>query len=274
MANKQKPLYFFLHIPKTGGTSIAKVLNRLYRSRYIPLENGTNEENRIAVINILKNEPNRYDVIGGHVGGFGIHEGSQRPVRYLTILRDPGARAISLYYMIMRVKTHRRHAQFQQYGSIEEGLTHIGSNLQTRVLAGIPKDTVVTAEHLELAKRNIEEWFDAVAILERFDESLILMRRALGWKTLVIAPPHENAGKNRPKALPESVIQLANDLNAYDTELYEFANALMDKRIRELGFTYRSDALQVWARREFRTFKATVKKRLKRGTPPKAAKGA
>ena len=92
MANKQKPLYFFLHIPKTGGTSIAKVLNRLYRSRYIPLENGTNEENRIAVINILKTEPNRYDAIGGHVGGIGIPEGSQRPVRYRTNLRDPGPR--------------------------------------------------------------------------------------------------------------------------------------------------------------------------------------
>lgn len=266
MTDQQKPLYFFLHIPKTGGTSLSDLLDRIYAPRYVRVMHSTNRENWERVASILQNEPDRYDAIGTHVAGFGIHTVSARPVRYVTVLREPAARVISLYYKIIRNEDDRRHDQFQQYEDVAEGLQHLGVNLQTRVIAGVPPAETVTAEHLAVAKRNLETWFDGVAILERFEESLIVMRRALGWKRPVMTPPRSNVGKNRPKTLPESVRQMARDLNSLDGQLYVFANELLDRRIRELGFTYRRDLMEMRARRMVSRLKSAVRRGRAKGT--------
>ena len=50
-----------------------------------------------------------------------------------------------------------------------------------------------TSDMLERAKRHIEERFSFVGITERFDESLVLLRRTFAWK-----PPYYVAANVTP----------------------------------------------------------------------------
>lgn len=97
----------------------------------------TNQQNWETVCALLRDEPYRYDAIATHVHGFGIHTCSQRPVRYLTILRAPADRMISKYYKILRLEHHPRHAMFKALCGPEEAVQHIGGNLQMRTTAGV-----------------------------------------------------------------------------------------------------------------------------------------
>src|SRR5437667_105406 len=57
-------------------------------------------------------------------------------------------------------------------------------NDQTRQLAGkcgIPKARTSAEEMLRIAKRNLTEHFTVVGVTEKFDRSLLLMKRCLGW---------------------------------------------------------------------------------------------
>ncbi|MCU0463590.1 MAG: sulfotransferase family protein [Anaerolineae bacterium] len=266
MNMSERPLYFFLHIPKTGGSSFGVVLNRVYQPERIKVyQKQSNDENWEAIRHTLSQEALSYDMLQAHVPKFGIHEFSPRPMRYVTILRDPVARIISDYYYILRTTTHRRHDEFKRFGSLEDALPYVGANLQTRVISGsVARGTPVTAADLVIAKRNLEEHFAVVALLERFDESLILMRHLLGWSSLVMTPPHKNVATNRPSSVSDAELKLAAELNQYDQELYNFANNLMDRRIREVGLPYWRDRLIVQARRKFYSLRQAVKNALLR----------
>ena len=97
-------LYVFMHLPKTGGTTINghlydhmawddEVLHLgKWGNRYREREGRPSLEQRSA------EERSRVRVITGHGTYFGIHQMfGDRPPRYLTIVRDPADRIVSTY---------------------------------------------------------------------------------------------------------------------------------------------------------------------------------
>jgi hypothetical protein len=204
-----------------------------------------------------------YEMLQGHFTQFGVHQFSTRPMKYITILRDPVDRIISYYYHIIRSARHPQHEEIKRFSNLEEALPFVGADLQTRVLSGTARPgSPLTPNDLAAAKRNLEEHFAVVALLERFDESLILMRHALGWQKLMITPPLKNVATNRPHEVSESALKLAADLSRYDQELYAFANTLMDRQIRQIGLPYWRDRIEMQGRRTFYRFRMGVKQAL------------
>ncbi len=89
---------------------------------------------------------------------------------------------------------------------------------------------------LEQAIANLERHFCVVGLQERFDESVVLLRRALGWKI----PPlyrRRNVGR-RPSAeagLSAETLRIVQEHNALDLQLYEYALARLERTIHEQG---------------------------------------
>ncbi len=88
----------FLHIPKTAGTT----LNRIIEWQYNPLSIFTMDPYRIrATPERLKQLPEarrrRLRMVRGHFY-YGVHEYLPQGSTYITMLREPVARFLSSYY--------------------------------------------------------------------------------------------------------------------------------------------------------------------------------
>jgi hypothetical protein len=146
-------------------------------------------------------------------------------------LRAPAERAVSQYYQIVRRATNRHHAEFiRDRVGIEEGLRRVTDNVQVRYLATCRPGEPCTREHLERAKQRLETDFAVLGLQARFDESLVLLKRAFDWPLPVYC--RRNVGANRPPRIAPAVLALARDLHRLDVELYAFAEALFAARLR------------------------------------------
>jgi hypothetical protein len=220
----------FIHIPKTAGTTLHKVISHQYSPREILIRHDADGPLSEAIPSGAKPPA----VVMGHlsVGLHRYHPG----VRYITCLREPVARLVSHYHHGLNDPTHYLHDAIHRDGLdlaayAASGLSGELSNGMTRMLAGVEdfRGTVVDRAVLELAKRNIEEHFEAVLLSERFDEGLVLLACKRGWRT-----PWYMRRKvgNYPTAAstpdPETRRRV-EDHNAFDVELYAWARERFER---------------------------------------------
>ena len=91
----------------------------------------------------------------------------------------------------------------------------------------------VTEDDLARAKRNLDR-FLVIGLTERFDESFILIRRALGWRL----PMYESAERQQGGAsgtADSGAIELIRERNRFDLALYEHAAEAVRRRRGEPG---------------------------------------
>ena len=110
------------------------------------------------------------------------------PVRYVTMLREPVARVVSLYkYLMAHTNSPAWFKPPHSNLSLEEfvtgGFSRHACNGQVRFLTGQLDAESVSYGLFETALRNIDESFISVGITERFDESLMLFRENLAWRS-------------------------------------------------------------------------------------------
>src|SRR5947209_2429097 len=101
----------FLHVPKTGGTTFRKILERSYSGEAVLTLKGadyTADFENFA--NSAESERRRYRLIQGHLY-FGFHDLVPGDSSYVVWLRDPIARALSFY---AHVTTHSDHYLHQR----------------------------------------------------------------------------------------------------------------------------------------------------------------
>jgi hypothetical protein len=223
----------FLHIPKTAGTT----LNRIIEWQYSPFEIFTMDPYRIrATPERLKRFPEgrrrRLRVVRGHMF-YGIHECLPQGATYFTMLRDPVARVLSAYYFILRrpLNPFHRKVKKERLG-IEDCLRLFSqrNNLQCRLIAGV-KDTAIADERLlDKAKENLTKSFSVIGISERFEESLMLMATTFNWEI----PFYKNwkVSKTRPQIGPGTV-EMIRDHNRLDVDLYEFGKRLFEESLQK-----------------------------------------
>jgi hypothetical protein len=256
----------FLHIPKTGGSTLRKIIDRQYPTnetlRCYYQKQGISLQSALEEMNGVPQErATQVNVILGHVG-YGIHEHLPWTCSYFTILRDPVERFLSGYYHILRDSDHKFHAEVQgmtikEFISKEElkveaarvNAVNALDNLQTRLLSGeavdrelsdnVPPYEPCTSAMLEQAKKNLEKCV-AVGLSERFDDSLMLFRQRLGWSNAYYV--RSNVGWNRkPNERPSAeTIRCLEEYNQMDLELYSYAKRRFESAIAEQGFMFKS----------------------------------
>jgi hypothetical protein len=247
----------FLHVPKTAGTTLNQILWRQYQSRIVhriqKIIPGRSVEDFRAM---TEAEKSRVRIVTGHID-FGFHEFLPRPCEYITILRDPVDRIISHYYYVSRDPNHYLYPEVKGRkltlaDYVRSGLTPELDNAQVKQIAGeFVGYGQCTRGHLERAKRNITDHFVVAGLSERFDETLLLLKRQLHWS----APYYvkENVTPNRPSRdnIDPAARRAIEEVNALDMELWEFVRNRMDQQIAAYGEAFARD-LDAFRRRNAR----------------------
>jgi hypothetical protein len=239
----ERPVVIFLHIGKTAGTTMRHILRRQFPSteilliqnrilRTLPGDRGrpSRELSIEYFANLPEEERARARLIIAHTV-FGLHRFVPHPATYLTLLRDPVALTISQYSYVARNPRHplhtelvERHPTLEHY--VRSGVAIETDNSQTRAISGDIGTPFggCTEKMLETAKRNIEQHFSLVGLTERFDESLLLMRRTFGWSHLYYVRANVTP-QSRKEGVSPATQRMIEEQNRLDAELYAWAAA-------------------------------------------------
>ena len=220
----------FVHIPKTAGTTLHKVISHQYHRGKIFIRHDT--EGPPSAELAARIEAQGASVVMGHFS-VGLHEFIPS-LRYVTCLRDPITRLISHYRHALYDPTHYLHREAKSLTLAEyvsSGLSGELSDGMTRMLAGMEDfhHGVVGEETLNLAFSNLETLFAAIIPSERFDEGIMLLARDLGWKTPFYL--RRKVG-HHPGTTPldTKTIRAIEEHNRHDRQLYDLCSARFAQR--------------------------------------------
>ena len=243
-----KPCVVFMHVPKTGGQTLeSPLIWNFQESERIHLDILDRRLDE-AMYSIPLERRSSARLVWGHLP-YGVHLYMPQRCEYITILREPIARVVSVFKYILRTRDHVLHdrvategIRFEEYleSGMDKGQTE---NSQTRQLSG-RQSGVLDGAALREAKHNLEAAL-VVGLTERFEETFVLLRRTLGLRmpfyiTRNISPPYE---------VSDRAVELARERNELDIELYGFARELF---ATQLSRQDRSFSLEVSANRALR----------------------
>ena len=233
----QKPIVF-IHIPRTGGTSLHEMLtNKITGQRPCPARF------YFDLRLYSREELQKYNLFSGHFGVEDCHLIDQP--RYITLLRDPVDRVISLYTLWnAQVGIYRGTPRTDQnYAGVQLAInTTIDdfvrttnpkilskiSNTQSRfILSGIGKDSFNenlgenTVEKVIERLENEFAWYGTIEQLSANDKDL--------WKRLDVKtiddslPPHLNQITDLNKIdVSEETIDYIMSINQFDRALHQY----------------------------------------------------
>ena len=245
---------FFIHLAKTGGTTIESLLRETY-----------GEENVCPYAydsEFLENANSRlpYKVFIGH-NPYYVSQVLPKPVFIFTFLRNPLDRVISAYNHIRRDTAHEFHKRLGVSGDlvkdfIENPRLPQACNAQTRSLGAdadfaaavravrrgaadadkiyqqilAARHAAPMAEVFQTARERLAR-MDFVGITERFEESVRLLFSLLDSfyekpiPVLNKAPRHNRVDLGDFSA---EQLRITRDANTYDARLHEFAQRRLD----------------------------------------------
>jgi len=233
----------FLHLPRTAGTTLHRIIERQYDPNSIYTIDGVNsEQSCMHFRKIPPHHKTHIKVLKGHME-FGMHEFLPNPATYVTLLRDPIDRIISHYYFVRQNPDHYLYrtvvsGRLTLKGYVSSGLSRELDNGQTRMLSGPTAHVPVgecNDEMLQRAKHNLQSHFSVVGLAEQFDQTLLMLQDAFGWKTPFYV--RQNATHRRPARtdVPAEVIDTIRRINRYDVALYDYAATLFEQQRCRLG---------------------------------------
>jgi hypothetical protein len=252
-------LVIFTHIPKTAGTSLRHIIQSQFQPHQVfefyhlktappKVRKGIEKYNNLTV-----NQKKAIKFVSGHVG-FGLHEFLLRPCTYITVLRDPVERVVSYYYFLLRnqnnlVKNKSLEEFIQTFEGVHNSMTCYLSGLTLKAQLQDPSIDLsyqqFAQETLELAKANLKQHFQVVGLVERFDETCILLRKILGWNFASFYIKKNVAKhKNLTADLPQETLELIQKFNELDIQLYAYAEEIFAEMINQYGTNFAEDLEQ------------------------------
>jgi hypothetical protein len=251
----------YVHVPKCAGITLATALRSCYGKENILNLHTLDKPLREEIETVPQHVLDQARLILGHVH-YGIHEFLSGRCLYVTLLREPVDRVLSLYKYILRDRAHPLHEHMHRTGmtleeyvssGVDEDQTHNG---MTRQLSGDDRGTRPDDRSLASAKDNLST-FAAVGLTERFDESFVLLRRRLGLRMPFYISRNASPRTQSSVAIPRSALELIRAENQLDIALYAYGANVFQRHINQEGGTLARDVL-----------------RLKRWNPLMAAVGA
>ncbi len=205
--------YIFLHLLKTGGTSLADLFIRNMDCHLVCSNRNPSLAFRLYQERQGSFQTNDRIFISGH-DSWGAHMAfPNRTCCYITMLREPLSRAIS-------------HFNFQnQYWSADhfDEFANRFTNLYTREIGN---------GDFETAKRNIEQMFDSVLIYEQYQDSVNYIAKRYGIHGDIKYLNRSRKSADASVLSQESIRQFYRK-NEADVELYRLAEKEFNKRIHQ-----------------------------------------
>ena len=220
----EKSMTFYMHIGKTGGTSIRRAIEATSALKMMPVYGDDPQFiDAPQFAQLSEFALNDVDLVYGHFG-YGLHATARRPYRYVTMLRDPYQLARSLYFFKKYV---HRDEYFRSFATVEAALENFPAmatdNPICRALAGRAAAGPVTAEDFEQAKANMVRDFAVVGVMEHFDDSVAMLSDYLGV-TLEARFENQTPATPESRALDmKSFRRAARPVLEHDIALYNFA---------------------------------------------------
>lgn len=241
----KQPL-FFLHIPKTAGTTLNKILDDNFDKQSV-FDLYTDEQ-RIALRETTYEDIAKYELVRGHVfiANFSDILDGPIPFNTFTLLRDPVSRVVSEYYFLKSwPKSHvysflnENDISLSEYVTSEHPQLRMrGKNAMVNSLSGVGLPSI--EEGLEMAWHHLKDRFMFYGILERFDESVLMLNKYLDLGRCFYEQQNVRSKQARHSLTPEEAA-LIQEHNQADIELYERAYVEFDRRVRVMGEGFQSE---------------------------------
>ncbi|MBQ7607996.1 MAG: sulfotransferase family 2 domain-containing protein [Desulfovibrionaceae bacterium] len=252
--NETQPV-FFLHIPRTGGTTLDAIFFQNIEPQKVIRVYSKSEYERHTLHSIDELAQIRF--ITGHLflDSYDPPAIYKTRVNAFTFLRDPVERLVSEYIFYktwpnqhLYSVLNERKISFAEYLTSREPIfIYRGKNFMTRALSGKSfKAESYPYAALAMAKRVLEKNFFSFGLLERFDESLLLLNRTVHLNSILYLKRNKLMA-NRKETISDDDRALAAELNRADASLYAFAEELFESRVRDAGCDF---PMQVAAFRE------------------------
>jgi len=242
------PFTILLHIEHTGGTTTKDVLHRQYpRGSFYNAKRGKPFQH---FIDLAPEQRGAYRALIGHVY-YGVHGLIPRPSVYHTWLRSPVERLLSTYHYFGRKNKSGLHKayvsgelRFEDFIEMP-WYTHVQLS---RIVGVTPEEFTklkvenITPNALDIAKQHLTDDFGVVGLTERYDETLLLLAKALGWKS----PPYyirrnSHTKTNTVENIAPHLRYRVEQLVAPELELYTWARDRFEKHLNELGSDFQRE---------------------------------
>jgi hypothetical protein len=230
----------FLHIPKTAGQTLHFVALRKFEPHETIHLNSLGKPIDDEMEKIPRAAREQARLVWGNLP-YGVHEHIPRPCEYVTILREPVSRVISVYKHILKTPSHELHRRItesriglEEYveSGIDAGQTE---NSQTRQLSGRQFGSL-ERDVLDVARSHLQR-FLVVGLTERLEETFVLLRRSLGGGLM----PYMTRNVSPSLDVTQRAVQLVRDRNELDIDLYSFAERLLTDQTHRQGRSFQAE---------------------------------
>jgi hypothetical protein len=182
LRTQELPIYFFLHIQKTAGSTINAMLARMFKTNYIfhhEVANAIGGDKNFR--SFLEKNPNFYDSIRLVLGHYGYNhplvQSAPRRRIIMGILRDPVDRIVSLYDYMRYREDHPQNEALRKMNLLDatkEGTRFFNhcKNAQLRTLFGtensnLAKKLIRERNYIVGKYHNLIEFIEAVEVVSK-----------------------------------------------------------------------------------------------------------
>jgi hypothetical protein len=272
--------YIFLHQYKTGGQTLRNICKYQYGKRIYNIGEKTFSD----FLALSEEKKSNIHMIYGHMK-FGMHHFLPGISSYLTMIREPVSRIISLYNFIKRPDNNNLGAIIPKkdkkdlktfVNRIDDYSPIHGNNGMTRLLAGADlqyppnnlwdqkiKNQIFKDNLLDQALYNIKQHFIFIGTTELYDESLILMKKYLNWNKPLFYIKR-NVNRKKEPTYDQETIDLIKEKNRHDIRLYDYVTKQLQQEIQDnKAYINREKRKLAFNNRLYNFYRSKIRKFLK-----------
>ncbi|MGL4597569.1 MAG: sulfotransferase family 2 domain-containing protein [Bacteroidia bacterium] len=230
----------FIHIPKTAGKTLNRIIDRNYREKNIQRIYNIRNDQEFLSHSVTQLQGKK--ILTGHFSMLVANRLPANSFECCTLLRDPVARVISTYHFISRTPHHWYYETFQKNKPtllqlLESGEVPNLNNGMVRFLSSQIKRPYNQCDEgmLEEALTNLRTHFPIVGLQQDFDIFLLRLAQRYNWHFPYYRANNIDPNRNHAKKIDEEILQAIAHFNKQDIALYQIMKPEIEVAQQNLG---------------------------------------